>query len=88
MAALTGVLCGQTDQAKLAGLVADASGAVIPNARLRLINERTGSERILTSNEQGQYAAPNLPPSQYKLIGSAEGLGPNEYTNIALAAGQ
>ncbi|MGI8746252.1 MAG: TonB-dependent receptor [Bryobacteraceae bacterium] len=78
----------QTDTARIAGTVADSSGAVVPGAELTIRNEKTGEERRITSNDQGNFVAPQLAPSSYTIIAKASGLGPAEYKSLNLQVGQ
>ncbi len=87
-AALVPAAFGQGDQARLVGQVADTSGAVVPGASILIRSDKTSQERTVTANEQGRYVIPNLPPAQYRVTAKADGLGPTEYTNIILTAGQ
>ena len=59
-AALTASLFGQT--ASLAGTVSDPTGAVIPKAAVTVTNTQTGAKRSDTSDAQGRYTIPQLPP--------------------------
>lgn len=88
LSAAASLLFGQADQARLTGLVSDSSGAVIPGATIKVVNQRTGRDRTVQSDEQGRYSLVNLPASQYKVTGAAADLGPSEYTDITLTAGQ
>src|SRR5690242_237886 len=82
------LLIAQSDNARLVGTVADTSGAVIPGASITVRNEKTGEERSAIANDQGTYVVTNLKAASYRVTGKGEGLGPAEYTNILLAAGQ
>ena len=53
--------------AQLSGLVADASGAVIPAAEITVIHTATGLERRAQTNELGLYVIPFLPPGDYRI---------------------
>ncbi|MBK5292423.1 MAG: TonB-dependent receptor [Acidobacteriia bacterium] len=75
-------------QAVLTGTVTDASGAVIPGAAITVKNERTGLKRTVQASEAGIYLITNLAAAPYHVTGQAEGLGPNEYTDVRLATGQ
>jgi hypothetical protein len=86
LAALT--VWAQTDQARITGVVADTSGAVIPNASITAKDARTGTERHVTSDAGGRYILNNLPPSTYTITAKTESLGPAEYTEIRLTVGQ
>src|SRR5579864_5229200 len=49
----------------LAGTVTDASGAVVPDAEIRVRSEVTGSVIAVKSMRKGNYTAPLLPPGTY-----------------------
>ena len=51
----------------ISGVVADESGAVIPNANLKIRNKETGAERELISNAEGAFSAPSLPAGVYEV---------------------
>ena len=53
---------GQSDNTSVSGAVTDATGALLPNAKVTLRNEATGTENVVTSNESGQYTIPNVRP--------------------------
>ncbi len=55
------------------GTVTDPTGAVIPNAVVRLSNERSGFDRTLTSDAQGEFDFSNVPFNSYRLTVSASG---------------
>jgi hypothetical protein len=79
------LMYGQNDSARIAGTVADASGAVIANAAITIKNEKTGQERKVVADDRGFYVIPNLAPSSYTIIGQGSGLGPAQYTEITLS---
>ena len=51
----------------ISGAVADESGAVIPNASVKIRNKETGAERELVSNAEGAFSAPSLPAGVYEV---------------------
>jgi hypothetical protein len=77
----------QTDQARIAGVVSDANGAVVPGASVLVKNERTGEERSATTNDSGYYLISGLKPSLYTVIASAQNLTVR-LTNVQLLVGQ
>src|SRR4051812_29632121 len=79
---------GQSGQGRLVGQVADTTGSVVPGAEVKVISEKTGEERTVSTNDNGQYSVQNLAPTSYKIITKSGGLGPTEYTGIILTAGQ
>ena len=90
-----GILCvlatglnAQTDQARLAGVVADSSGATVAGATVTLRNEKTGAIRSAVTSDNGQYLLVNLQPSDYTASAKASGLSSREYSHIPLEVGQ
>src|SRR5262245_60172892 len=65
-------LPGQTS-AGLTGTLTDATGAVVPGARVALIHTETGVRRNTVSNEAGLYQFPLLPPGDYSIAVEKEG---------------
>ena len=63
----------QGGPAGVGGLVKDESGAVIPGASIRIVNEDTGVGVDLFSDEQGQYRALELEPGRYRLETTLDG---------------
>ena len=55
----------QTSKGTLAGVVRDASGAVIANADVTVINEATTETRQTKSNEQGEYRVDAISAGSY-----------------------
>jgi hypothetical protein len=51
----------------ISGVVADDTGAVIPNAIVKIRNKATGAEREILSGADGSYSAPALPAAVYEI---------------------
>ncbi len=75
-------------EARITGTVVDTTGAVIPGASIVAKNNKTGIERTSTSDSHGNYAVTNLNASTYTITAKTASLGPAEYTEIAVTAGQ
>jgi len=56
----------QTEGA-ISGTVTDSSGAATPGATVTVTNTATGGTRNTTTNSEGLYAFPGLPPGSYQL---------------------
>ncbi len=68
---LASIAYGQTAQVK--GRVTDTSGAVIPKAVVRVVNQTTNTELKVSTNAQGEYVASGLNPSVYRVYVHASG---------------
>ena len=58
------------------GTVTDPSGAVIPNASVRLANQVSGFDRTVSTDAQGQFEITNVPFNPYQIIVSVKGFAP------------
>jgi hypothetical protein len=64
---------GQTTTSTLTGAVKDASGAVIPGAKVQVINEGSGVAVSALTNEAGLYHVIGLIPASYRVEVEARG---------------
>src|SRR6202035_132704 len=85
---LVSALSAQTTTGTITGVVDDPSGAVVPAAKVTVINTAEGSNRELTTNTSGIFTAPNLTVGTYRLRVNASGFSPFETTNLILSANQ
>ncbi len=79
------LLCASTTHAQaptgtIAGVVADAAGAPVVGARVRIINRDSGLTRNLTTSQEGDCSAAALPPGVYRVTAQAAGFSPLERT--------
>lgn len=88
LALAASLLFAQGDSGRFAGTVTDASGAVVPGAIVKILNEKTGAGREVAANAQGTFTVPNLTPSAYTVSATFPGMAPTEYKGIPLTAGQ
>jgi hypothetical protein len=78
---------GQSPTATLGGTVEDQNGAAIPGVTVTAINKGTQLTREATTNEQGSFTIPFLPPGDYSLKARAQGFAPVEFPNVVLNVG-
>ncbi len=64
---LTGLALGQSSTGTIQGSVADAQGAVIPNAPVTITNMGTNRAVTVNSNADGLFSLPALDPGSYKV---------------------
>jgi Carboxypeptidase regulatory-like domain/TonB dependent receptor-like, beta-barrel len=81
-------LFSQGNYGRILGRVTDQTGGVIPGAPVAIINTGTGVTRNLTTDEAGEYSAPNLIPGQYTVRVSATGFARLDRTGIQLETGK
>ena len=60
-------------RASLSGTVADQTGAIVPNAKVTLMDKDTNQTRVSTSNGEGLYTFNALPPDRFSLTAEAQG---------------
>src|SRR5689334_22386540 len=59
-------LWGQT-LGEISGQIVDPTGAAVPNSAITLTNTATNAVRTVSSNEQGLYTFPSVPPGSYNI---------------------
>ena len=73
--------------AQLSGTVTDVTGAILPGAKVVLVNEATRDTRVVTSNGAGVFSFPALLPATYTIQVSAKGFEGKSITGIELHGG-
>jgi hypothetical protein len=79
---------GQDINATLRGVITDPSGAVITNATIQITNIEKGISRTFTTNKNGEYEAPQLPPQAYSITVTAPGFKTQVRTQYTLQTAQ
>ena len=77
----------QTTTGSISGTVTDTSGAVIRGAAVAVRNVDTGAVRSATSNDEGLFSAPLLPPGTYEVTAEAAGFGAGRVGNVVVSIG-
>jgi hypothetical protein len=73
LACLSCLLWSQTETGQIAGTVTDPTGAVVPNAEVRVVSTSTGAERTTVGSGAGDFAVTNLLPGEYDVRVQAAG---------------
>jgi Carboxypeptidase regulatory-like domain/TonB dependent receptor-like, beta-barrel len=81
---IAGVCFGQTQTARLQGVVHDATGAVVPNAKVVAVQDQTKDSTEATANPSGLYVLPALRPGIYTLTVEAPGFSKTTVKGIEL----
>src|SRR5215813_9616254 len=74
----------QTATATLSGTVQDQNGAAIPAAVVSVENTATRIRRDTTTNENGYFTAPLLPPGEYTLLVRRDGFASVQVPHVIL----
>ena len=86
--ALAASLHAQSASGTFLGIVRDASGGVVPNAVVIILNEQTGFRRELLTTTAGEYEAPYIPLGNYRVSARGQGFKTVERSNITLLVDQ
>jgi hypothetical protein len=81
-------LFAQVSRGTILGTVKDPSGAVIPGVSVTVINEDTGFNRALISDETGSYTADLLPVGKYRVEAELVGFRKEIRTGLELHVDQ
>src|SRR5581483_3762748 len=84
----SGRIHAQVGTATLSGVVRDPSGSSIPNARVTLASTAQKFSRQTSTDVQGAYIIPAIPPGTYKLEVTASGFNTEDSSEITLSSGQ
>jgi hypothetical protein len=80
-------LYGQISQASLAGTVKDVSGALVPGATVTVKDKGTDATRTAVTNSSGEYAIPNLTPTEYSVTVTMNGFKTDIVSSLVLHTG-
>ena len=76
------------DTATIVGTVLDASGAVVPGAKVSVSNPDRGFLRTVESGSSGEYTAARIPIGEYVITAEATGFQKLVRSGISLSPGQ
>ena len=86
---LVPMLLGQASyQAQIRGVVSDATGAVVPNAKVTITEVGTNVSQTAKTGSSGEYILRALRPSTYLVKVEAAGFQAVERKDVVLAVGQ
>src|SRR5580700_5375213 len=77
-------LSAQTYSGRILGTVTDQTGAALTGAQVVVTDVQRGVTRTLTTDQAGEYVAPDLSPGLYKVHAEAKGFKSVERLNIEL----
>ena len=79
---------GQLYTGTVTGAVTDPSGAVVPNAHVRLVDEQRGYSSAVETDATGRYLFRSLPPGVYKLTVEAQGFQTQDQPGVSIDVNQ
>ncbi|HZQ51870.1 MAG TPA: TonB-dependent receptor [Bryobacteraceae bacterium] len=79
-------LSAQVLYGSIVGTVTDQSGAVVPDARVRIINPSTGEGREVSTDNAGTYIIGNVVPGTYNVTVAKSGFRMHTKTGVAATA--
>lgn len=85
---LVPVAASAQDLATIVGTVTDATGALVPAAKITVSNPAKGFSRITASNTAGYYSAARIPIGDYTVTAEAPGFQRLVHSGITLNADQ
>jgi hypothetical protein len=85
--ALTTVKAQTVDSQQISGVVADATGAVIPNAEVTVVNTATGLTKKALSDGGGNYIVLDIPIGLYNVKASVKGFKAAEVQGVKVDVG-
>jgi hypothetical protein len=74
----------QVERGTISGTVRDPSGGIVPGASVTVKNVNTGVQVSPTTNQAGEYVAPNLIPGEYSVTVSHTGFESTTVASIIL----
>jgi len=78
----------QSNFGRILGIVTDQTGGVISGATVTIVDIERGVARTLTSDDAGEYNAPNLIPGTYTVRVEAKGFKKLERQNVVVEVGK
>jgi hypothetical protein len=81
-------LNAQTTNGTITGTITDPSSAAVGGVQVRITNQDTGDQRTATSQDNGSYIVPQLPPGRYSITVEKQGFTRETQTNVQLLVNQ
>jgi hypothetical protein len=82
------LLLGQSGKGAIVGTVTDSNGSVVPSATVTITNLGNNTSQTYTTNSDGQFEAPFLTPSTYKVSVTASGFSTSVLNEVVINVGQ
>lgn len=83
---LSAAASAQSTTGTITGVVKDAAGAPVPDVTITITNSAINLSRTVTTNSEGTFSAPQLPPGRYTITAEKTGFKKLEKTDVVLNA--
>jgi carboxypeptidase family protein/TonB-dependent receptor-like protein len=83
-----GVQAQESASAGIAGQVLDATHAAVPGAAVTVVNAGTNAQRVATTDAEGRFTVPNLPPAVYVIRVELSGFNTIELKDFVVRNGE
>ena len=77
----------QVTTGTITGTVSDNTGAVLPSAKVVILNEDTGISRSIQTDASGRFSAPSLSVGKYRVTASQDGFQNEARSGIDITVG-
>ncbi len=81
-------LLAQGNLGRILGTITDQSGGVVAGATVTVLDQERGTARTLSTDQAGEYNAPNLMPGMYTVRAETKGFKTVENGNILVEVGK
>src|SRR5271170_1840021 len=80
-------LLAQGDRGEITGTITDVSGAVVPGARVTVLQKSTNATYKTTTNTTGDFTVPSLPVGVYQVRVERDGFKTQLTDNVDITPG-
>src|SRR5271163_1617270 len=84
---MVGTSFSQTNTGRIEGTIQDASGAIVPNAKVVVTNNQTQAKSETTANASGNFVVAALQPATYTLLVEIPGFRQTVIKSIDVESG-
>src|SRR5215469_6989887 len=82
------IAAAQSGTSTISGTLKDPTGAAVPSAKIRVVDEQTGATQTSASNDTGIFRVGSLLPGSYRLEIEADGFQKLVRGPVTLEVGQ
>ena len=84
----TGIRAQESASSGIVGQVIDTTKGAMPGATVTVINTGTSAQRVVSTDGEGRFSVPNLPPATYNVPVELSGFQTTEVKDLILRNGE